>query len=1298
MSSSERRPVLFFAFANDRGAGSGAGYLRNLPEEARRLRKALERAERAGLCEAVVRQNATAADVLDVFQDERYRDQVAVFHYGGHADGYRLLLESAAGEPAAARAGGLAAFLGLQRTLTLVFLNGCSTGPQVQGLLDAGVPTVVATASAIEDAAATEFAGRFYAALGNGATVRRAFDEAAAAVTISRTGATRDLLGGGTTELDVLPWHLLVGEGAEVAAEWSLPKAAGDPLFGLPTLPPGDLPENPYLEPLAWYGSDHAEVFFGRGYQVRELFDRVTDPGAPPIILLFGRSGVGKSSLLAAGLQPRLAVAGYASRYVRRDPLRGLAATLCDALAPPGTATPPGDAWRDTEKALGRPLVVIVDQVDESLTHGSIDRPGELDEFFEALSTVFLKPGSRPQGKLVLGFRMEWLAVIERRLAAAHLPRAKVFLEPLDRRGIIEAVRGPGRLTAPGEVERPILARHLADAYGLEIDEDLPGRIADDLLNDRDAHIAPTLQILLSAMWEKARAAEPAQPRFDCDLYEGLRRKGILLGDFLDRQLAALRAWRPDAVDSGLVLDLLAYHTSPFGSTAERDGEELKHDYSHTGPELPELLQRAKDLYLLAEPGRGGEAAPARTRLAHDTLAPLVRERFDRSDRPAQRAWRVLRNRLPDWERGLVGSPLEGHDLEVVERAERSMRAWSDDERRLLEASRQARKRDVRDRCRLHAESLLRALGHEPGPIGRVELATLWGLACLPADLEGVRTEVLRRGLEEPGTARQMANRLAPVVHGAVGLSAARRREVVSAVVLPGLRARWADPQVAWTCARVGIVLGANDEEFLSLASEALAACTAARGLPGDEEWLTLAPQLPAAAADRIAGRLVSELTRDAEAVGLKRLTEALVAVGPRLSPDAATRSGSLVVEVMRRTRRSGELLCLARAAASLGSAPASDGAAGRLIDVMANTGDLDDLCRLAEGLDAVRPGGAPVASVRAVGVPTSTLGLFEIVRVARTLEDVGPRLLPADAYRTTDRLVAALSQLTVGRALETVSRGLEIVVPRLSAQAAGKAAEQFVSGLARTHGAAAMPALTRALRAVAGRLPAAEARRQVEPAAHCLFAALAEAHDPENLRCLGQALGVLGPLLSAETVEVRLSALTTFRTPLEMLRLALAVAALGPRLEKAEAGRVAARLADRIFEAIAADDEPTSLRLLAEALAAVVPGLASPATTRAGGRLTELLKTIGDGAALKHLTDALTAIPGYLDTAAALDLLKAPLCVGPARSSLLGAIERLTGKEFGDDVWRLVEQAAALGLSDEDLTRPPVRGPRLGG
>ena len=71
----------------------------------------------------------------------------------------------AAGQATEAHARGLAGYLGQQRGLVLVFLNGCSTEPQVRRLRDAGVKAVVATTHAIQDVVAAEFAAAFYAEL-----------------------------------------------------------------------------------------------------------------------------------------------------------------------------------------------------------------------------------------------------------------------------------------------------------------------------------------------------------------------------------------------------------------------------------------------------------------------------------------------------------------------------------------------------------------------------------------------------------------------------------------------------------------------------------------------------------------------------------------------------------------------------------------------------------------------------------------------------------------------------------------------------------------------------------------------------------------------------------------------------------------------------------------------------------------------------------------------------------------------------------------------------------------------------
>lgn len=734
MADTTQRPVIFLAFANDRD--DSICYLRNLPIETRRLREVLEPAEQAGLCEVVVRTDCTASDIFKVFQDPRYRNRVAIFHYGGHANGYQLLLESAAGQSVAADAGGLAEFFGQQQGLHLVFLNGCSTQQQTEGLLDANVSVVIATSRAIDDTVATNFAHQFYQGLAGGATIHTAFYEAESAIrtdvggnmrSVYRTfgargptdvrcesadqwmtirsayheievepqsensDASRGLFFGSPInsahrlEADRWPWNLSLRKGSEAADQWNLPEAVNDPLFGLPPLPELDLPESPYRH-LNWFTHKEAEVFFGRGHQIRDLYDRLTASGTAPIVLFYGQSGVGKSSVLDAGLIPRLQL-HYEVHYLRRGP-GGLLETLQEAFIP---GVQIESAWREKEQQTHKPLIVFLDQVEELYTRPLADVPDELNQLLKVVKAVFCDASHRPQGKLVLGFRKEWLAELESQLIAHELPRTKVFLEPLDRRGIVEVVRGPVRSV------------RLRERYGLSVEADLAEIIADDLLEDQGSAIAPTLQILLTKLWAKATETNYEHPLFSQNLYQQLKRDGILLRDFLNQQIAVFRQRYPEAVDSGLLLDILAFHTTPLGTANQRGIEELQQQYSHVEPVLLAILNQCEDLHLLTVTVSPQIATAKTTRLVHDTLAPIVREQFDQSDKPGQRARRILdvkfADRAPRDSRpeGLAtaksqpGSLLDDIDLKMVEDGAVGTRQWNEFERRLVDASRQAR-------------------------------------------------------------------------------------------------------------------------------------------------------------------------------------------------------------------------------------------------------------------------------------------------------------------------------------------------------------------------------------------------------------------------------------------------------------------------------------------------------------------------------------------------------------------------------------------------------------------------------
>jgi hypothetical protein len=135
-----------------------------------------------------------------------------------------------------AHAAGLAQLLGQEKALQLVFLNGCATEPQVQTLFACGVKAVIATAVPINDEIATKLAEQFYLALGQGATIQRAFQSAKARVTtlygtareINEYRAIGSIASREAATTNLIPWGLYVNPQVkgEDALNWMLPRAA----------------------------------------------------------------------------------------------------------------------------------------------------------------------------------------------------------------------------------------------------------------------------------------------------------------------------------------------------------------------------------------------------------------------------------------------------------------------------------------------------------------------------------------------------------------------------------------------------------------------------------------------------------------------------------------------------------------------------------------------------------------------------------------------------------------------------------------------------------------------------------------------------------------------------------------------------------------------------------------------------------------------------------------------------------------------------------------------------------------
>ncbi|MFI0479157.1 AAA family ATPase [Actinomadura sp. 9N215] len=233
----------------------------------------------------------------------------------------------------------------------------------------------------------------------------------------------------------------------------------------------GDRPPYPGLDA---FTEDDDAVFFGRDGEIQELVERLR--GERRSIAVTGPSGVGKSSLLHAGLLPRIA---QQRRWVvvppmtpEDDPFRSLSYSLADAQG-----VTAGDAEniaaelrRDGQDALARSLdalrkgrrnraaLIVVDQAEEFLTlSGDDDR----DAFLGLLRNTL---DGDPKLWVVFVFRAEFLTAF---LSGEH---AELFRHPftvtaLDRAALRTVIREPAERVGI-TFEPPELVAQMADDTG----------------------------------------------------------------------------------------------------------------------------------------------------------------------------------------------------------------------------------------------------------------------------------------------------------------------------------------------------------------------------------------------------------------------------------------------------------------------------------------------------------------------------------------------------------------------------------------------------------------------------------------------------------------------------------------------------------------------------------------------------------------------------------------------------------------------------------------------------------------
>jgi WD40 repeat protein len=372
--------------------------------------------------------------------------------------------------------------------------------------------------------------------------------------------------------------------------------------YGVPRLT-GPWPKDPFpgLVPLS---DRYAGLLYGRFRVLWRLLDMVRNP-SPRTIIVTGGVGVGKSSLLQAGLIPHLRNDGARPLFVAHS--GGDIAASLDELP----------------KETTNGAVLVIDQAEESLTQGST----RCVRFAQTLAQLLGDPSREPR-RVFIGCRADYAHSLESHLRDAGIvDRRSYTLKPLKQSDIVEV------LTLAGE--RPAL-----DEYKLEIrySNEECKRFAQHLLEAKEGWQAPLLQLRMRHMYEHAATNADGYRVFDADLYRRAERDVDSLSRHLATQMAALPRAVQEHVDSGLVLDILEFHTEKPGKTRSITRAQLDARYCSTpraGRARPPCtrdsldamiasLQSGKLLVDVGDAARGDDPLEQRPPIAQDERTLFV--------------------------------------------------------------------------------------------------------------------------------------------------------------------------------------------------------------------------------------------------------------------------------------------------------------------------------------------------------------------------------------------------------------------------------------------------------------------------------------------------------------------------------------------------------------------------------------------------------------------------------------------------------------------------------------------------
>jgi len=383
------------------------------------------------------------------------------------------------------------------------------------------------------------------------------------------------------------------------------------------------------------YTLEDRNIFFGREKEIEEIF-RMLYSGK--LILVYGRSGTGKSSIVNCGLLSRIPREDIFSINIRCGrKAHGNFISGIKKFASHGTSNGSSDAVEILEDIFfeqSKPITLILDQFEEIFV---LSNKNERQKLVADLSQI-LK--SRLKINIVLVIREEFFAnLTEFEPDIPSLYDHRIRIERMSRSSALKVITEPCRVCEVG------------------IEDGLPEKILDQLAIQSEGLELTWLQILMDKLYRVAVERDEKKPVIKHEDLETLGRMGNVLSDFLDEQLQSMS-------NGELGEAVLKTMISPDGTKKQVSLEEISESLKVIGhplgkKQINEILQYFVRVRIITDQDEEGLLE-----LRHDAIAFRIFERMTALEKELVEIRSFLDNSYTTYQKRKV--LLTGSDLKYI--------------------------------------------------------------------------------------------------------------------------------------------------------------------------------------------------------------------------------------------------------------------------------------------------------------------------------------------------------------------------------------------------------------------------------------------------------------------------------------------------------------------------------------------------------------------------------------------------------------------------------------------------------